>query len=326
MKTALVIPTIRETSIKQFLEAWQCGPDHWGNTKNWDHIIVVEDNPEKTFNIKVDHHVSWKEIEDDLKEDAWVISRRDSAIRCYGFLLAHRLGADFVFTLDDDCLPTKEYEVDTYAFVKKHLRNIGNTPKWISSVPHQRTRGLPYKNFGLLNNVAFSVGLWEGVPDLDSLNYLACPDTKLQLPPTRVMPTGQYFPFCGMNFAFRKEVSPLTYFPLQGEGRPFRRFDDIWFGVIAKKVCDHLGLFMTCGEPYVHHYKASDPFVNLVKEAPGIAYHEAFWEIIDSIVLRSHSPLDCMYEIGNDLQNEDGEYLKDLGRAISTWCSFYSNP
>ena len=317
MKTALVVPTIRETSIKQFLKSWRSGPN------KWDQIFVVEDNPKKTFNIDVDHHVSWEEIEEDLGEDAWVISRRDSAIRSYGFLLAYRSGADYIFTLDDDCI---EPNFITH-LVDQHIKNMEETPKWIGSVPDQRTRGLPYKNFGKAKNIMFSVGLWQGNPDLDAMQTLTCPNTELKLPKTRVMPVGQYFPICGMNLAFKREVCPLAYFPLQGEGRPFRRFDDIWFGVIAKKVCDHLGLLMTCGEPYVYHSKASDPFTNLVKEAPGIAYNEVFWEIIDSIVLRSSTPLDCMYEIGNDLQNEDGcEYLKDLGRAISTWCSFYSNP
>jgi reversibly glycosylated polypeptide/UDP-arabinopyranose mutase len=316
MKTALVVPTNRENSIKRFLDTWKCGPN------KWDHIIIVEDNPTKTFKLDVDHHVSWAEIEDDLGTDAWVFSRRDSAIRSYGFLMAYRLGADYIFTLDDDCYPAGI----EYQFIEKHIDNIENTPKWIESVPGQRTRGLPYKNFGKAKNIMFSIGLWEGHPDYDAILSLSGAPTNIQLPKSRIMPIGQYFPICGMNMAFKREVCPLAYFPLQGEGRPFRRFDDIWFGVIAKKICDHLGLLMVCGEPYIYHSKASDPFVNLVKEAPGIAYHEQFWQSIDEIVLRSNSIMDCMYEVGNDLQNWGDEYQKDLGLAISTWCSLFPNP
>ena len=43
---ALVVPTIRLASIKNFL-------DLWNPIKDWDVTIVVEDNPEKTFDIDV---------------------------------------------------------------------------------------------------------------------------------------------------------------------------------------------------------------------------------------------------------------------------------
>ena len=44
-----------------------------------------------------------------------------------------------------------------------------------------------------------------------------------------------------MSLAFRIEALPLMYLPLMGEGQPYDRFDNIWGGVIAKRVCDHLG-------------------------------------------------------------------------------------
>lgn len=311
MRSALVVPTNRQYSAQRFIDKWKASGVHF------DHWILVEDGPTKSFEADVDTHVSWKEIEEDLKEDAWIISRRDSAIRSYGFLLAHRLGVKNVFTLDDDCYPLAN------TFVIDHVMNLERTPKWISSVPDQRTRGLPYKNKGWASNVMLSVGLWEGVPDYDSIQMLSMAPYLTELPKTRVMPAGQYFPICGMNMCMRSELLPLTYFPLMGEGYPYRRFDDIWFGIICKKVCDHLHWLITCGEPYINHSKASDPFVNLEKEAPGIVKNEYFWEIIDQISLTGSSPTECMYEIGESLKTHGDPYISKVGEAIIVWTNHF---
>ena len=49
---------------------------------------------------------------------------------------------------------------------------------------------------------------------------------------------------------------------------------DMWAGWCVKKICDHLGLGVKTGLPYVFHSKASNPFVNLRKEYKGI-----FWQV-----------------------------------------------
>lgn len=319
MKTALVVPTIREECITKFLEEW----DLFGVV--WDDVIVVEDNPSKSFDINLRHHYSWAEIEEDLKDDAWIISRRDSSIRSYGFLVAYRLGAEVIYTLDDDCYPVR-VTTSNNRFVETHIENLYQTSKWIEAVPGQRTRGMPYKNLGVAKNVALSVGLWEGVPDFDAIQTLSGEDQNIKLPETRVMPIGQYFPICGMNMAFKRHFLPACYFPLQGEGYPYRRFDDIWMGVVAKKVADHLGLMITCGRPYIFHSRASDPFTNLVKEAPGVKFHETFWEVIDKIELTSRDVIGCMRQIGVMLSRSEDEYVKKLGSAIMTWCKVLTSP
>ena len=312
---ALVVPTIREKSIIEFLKCWN-------DVKDWDVTIVVEDNPEKTFQSDVDFHYCWKDIEGDLKNLSWIISKRDSAIRSYGFYKAYQLGADYIFTIDDDCLP-----VDGVKFCEQHICNLESTPKWCESVLGYRTRGLPYKNLGKLENVKFSLGLWQGVPDFDAIHMLADNVSSINIPKTRVMPKNQYFPFCGMNFAFKRDVTPLAYFPLMGEGYTFNRFDDIWFGVICKKICDHLNYHITCGSPCVHHSKASNPFDNLIKEANGIKFNEEFWTIIENIQLQGVDPSTCMNEVGLFLEKQFKEniYIKKLGQAIQNWVSIFTN-
>lgn len=313
----LVVPTIREDCIKRFLRAWDTPDQNWGS------IIVVEDNPDRTFDIQGVKHYCWKDIDADLGKDAWIISRRDCAIKCYGILQASRLEPDFIFVLDDDCYPWSDSFVE--GFQDKHVKNLLQTPKWVESVPGVRTRGLPYFNQGTLSTVKFSVGLWKGVPDFDAITCMAHGIPTHFTPPvgTRVIAPGQYFPFCGMNFAMKADAAVMCYFPLMGLSSPYGRFDDIWFGIIAKKICDHLGFHITCGEPWVLHEKASNTLNNLVKEAPGVKMHETLWEKIDQIPLTGNSPKACMLEIGDHLGYDEDGYLSKLGRAICVWANLF---
>jgi len=311
MNNILVVPTIREDCLKEFLHAWRF--------ELFDKIIVVEDNPNITFHTEFVHHYSWKEIQEEWGDDSWIISKRDSAIRSWGFWKAYQLGADVIFTLDDDCYPLPEEP-----FISTHVSNLENTPKWTELIPGLRTRGLPYYNMGTLPVVA-NIGLWTNIPDLDAIQQISKPISNFKPDvKTRVMPQGQYFPFTGMNFCFKREVAVLSYFPLMGEGQPYRRFDDIWFGIIFKKICDHLEYPISVGHPFVEHRKASHPIVNLVKEAPGIQMNETFWEVIDKIELKAQTPKSCMEEIGMSLYScPNDSYLRRLGKAITVWVKHF---
>lgn len=310
----LVVPTIREDCIHEFLNAW--------DILNWE-IIVVEDNPKPTFRLLGDaKRFSWEDIDKELGNRSWIISRHDTAIKSFGFWKAYQMGADYIFTLDDDCMP-----VDGVLHIEEHFDNLENTVRWTRSVPGQRTRGIPYHNQGHADNVALSVGLWTGVPDFDSVYTLGSSPGEIELPKyNQLVARGQYFPMCGMNLCFKREITPLMYFPLMGDGQPYRRFDDIWCGIIAKKIMDHLNLLVSVGKPFIHHKKASNVFTNLVKEAPGIATNENFWETIDGIDLTETSVLGCMIETGEELEKSDDAYLKKLGQAVLTWCSLFSTP
>jgi hypothetical protein len=289
--------------------------------------LVVEDGPERTIEppataVEV---FSWKEIEAELPEP-WIISRRDSGIRAFGFWKAWQLGAECIFTLDDDCHPAGE------DVVAGHLRNLHETPSWESSVPGLRVRGLPYRNFGGPLPVDVSVGLWVGSPDLDAVQTLAndVPEAAGNLISgvrSRVMPSEQYFPMSGMNLAVRREAACLMYFPPMGADSPYGRFDDIWCGLVVQRICRHLRRSIVCGRPLVDHRRASDPFANLVKEAPGIDANERMWERIDAVELRGETPAACMRDLGVGLlasANGDG-YVERWGRAIHAWCDLFAD-
>jgi reversibly glycosylated polypeptide / UDP-arabinopyranose mutase len=317
----LVVPTNSADRLIDFLHAWSPWP--------WDRVIVVYDAQTASFTLpqplrdQAEDRLelySWAEI-DELAPDPTIFSRQDSAIRSFGFWRSWLAGAEIILTLDDDCYPAGE------DLVAAHRDNLYRTRAWTSSVPGMRVRGMPYRNTGVLTDVHVSVGLWRGIPDLDAVCTLAGP----QHPPidgvqTRVMPSRQFFPMSGMNLAFRRDVACLMYFPPMGVGQPFARFDDIWCGLLLQRICRHLGYSIVCGRPFIDHRRASDPFVNLVKEAPGVAVHEKLWEAIDQLPLTATRPLDCMAEAGRWLADVDDEYLSSWGRAIGGWCQLFTAP
>jgi reversibly glycosylated polypeptide/UDP-arabinopyranose mutase len=306
---ALVLATNRKDAASIFLKAWS-------KELTEVRVIVVHDSDEK-----VDRWYSWHDLDTVPKKQGHIFSRQDSAIKSYGFLQAYRAGAQMIVCLDDDCMPAVPGGPNY--LMREHRNNLFSTPRWCSSIKDERLRGIPYKNLGLAE-VGVSMGLWYGTPDLDAPHMLTAPRVSdygdiLNLG-TRVMPSSQYFPFCGMNFAFKRELTPLMYFPKMGLNSPYGRFDDIWCGIILQKVCRHLGIGITVGSPMIHHSRASNPFNCLVKEAPGIRDNESLWEMIDGIPLLHSTVHGCVRDIaGEFVKTQHTQYVQDWGHNLYTW-------
>jgi hypothetical protein len=84
-----------------------------------------------------------------------------------------------------------------------------------------------------------------------------------------------------MNVCYHRSVIPAAYNLLMGlEVTGLDRFDDIWSGLLLKRVLDYKGWYATTGEPFVRHIKRSDYFTNLRKEALGIHIHEHLWDYL----------------------------------------------
>ena len=115
---------------------------------------------------------------------------------------------------------------------------------------------------------------------------------------------------------------------------PFDRFGDIWSGIIAKRICDHLGWAVGTGTPYIHHDRASDPFKNLRKEANGIELNETFWERVHAVELPDRAALDgaedpaaaCYRSVARVIGtwgDEHSAYWAHLGRAMARWADLF---
>lgn len=319
----LVVPTIRSLD---FLSAWvglleEC------------HLIVIEDNPIKQIHapkggFKNAYHYSWEDIRKDFEKDEWIFSRRNAGIRCYGFWKAYQLGADIIITLDDDCYPVDK------DFIARHKTNLSlRAPeKWTTTFPHPDflyTRGFPYEARNKYP-VVISHGLWSNKMDLDARTQLRHPDVNTPPYPSTLnfIPKGQFFPMSSMNLAFRREVVPLMYFPLMGSDPGgnlwgYDRFDDIWAGIFAKKICDHLRLGVVSGSPFVEHKKASDVQKNLEKEKAGLAVNEKLWRIVDEVELEQSAPALCYQELAQKIRFPKEQYFEKLREAMLIWAGKY---
>jgi hypothetical protein len=337
-KITVVVASNRQECVQEFLRAWSPPP--------WDETIVIEDAPQRSFDLAVSylhciHHFSWAEIDADADVGAPApFSHRDSAIKMYGFWVAMRQQADIIIALDDDCYPCGPLG----KFTADHLAALSPRARWIPSVDASPTRGVPYFDVGMIDGAVANMGLWRGEADYDApqtlaLHRLGCLDHSYEpRSGNRLMHPQHYWPFCGMNIAFRREIAPLMYFPKMGEGSPYRRFDDIWGGIILQRCCRHLSLSLAVGDPQIRHVRASDPLVNLEKEAPGIRANELFWKIIEAAPLdaeRQVTPLTCAEAIAGHLTwagQHDVElaknptlapYLVEEGTRMRAWCDMF---
>lgn len=321
IRATIVVPSIREREIHRFLDAWS---EHFRGHD----LIVVEDNPERTFSLPSEvHHVSWREIEADLGDDAWIVPRRTDAVRNYGLLLAGRAQPDLIITLDDDCYPSEAQGTEEENFVEAHWRKLGtsggNLPvldTMFSAEAAVRPRGYPKVELELPTMV--NHGLWNGVPDLDGETQLRNEELRITFPPHSLqVPPGILFPMCGMNLAFRPEALPLVYYLPMGRGQPYHRFADIWCGWILKKVCDRLGWSVRTGAPYVFHSRASDARRNMELESHGLEMNDRLWHLVDDTEITGESPMDCLESLYRAIcERIGGEYWESCARAARTWC------
>lgn len=344
---ALVIATNRPDAFCAWFNAWKTQLD---GIK----VYVVEDQPEKSdalkflSTVKRWKHYAWDDVDRNLGSKSWIIPRRTSAIKSYGFMQARADGADYIWTLDDDCFPETKGNRAPYVHTLKHIMETSQADdSWFNTIESTGLypRGYPYGIRQDKKPVMIHHGLWSGVPDLDGITALEHHERRLgPANGWEVVPTGKFFAMCGMNLVFRTEMTPAMYFGLQGqmvskqqrlrelgepEKLPFDRFDDIWAGLFAKKIADYLGYAVTSGGPSILHTKLSDPTMRVIKEGPGIAANEILWQVVRDFDLTCGSVRDCYDELALMVDSAAGdlpypEYWKKLSDAMHEWAMMFN--
>jgi len=361
----LIVPSIREESLQRFISEWdRREPQDKGTTL----MIIEDNPEmtfELAASDWVEEHWSWLDIELDLGSRSWIIPRRSDTVRSYGYYKCWTYTTrkhDVTFmTLDDDCYPERHeiFQPDDESLYQRHIEQMTNKSRWFNTLNSGKPRGIPFKNVGE-REVVLNHGLWMNVLDYDAPTQLVDAFREEFSYDNRIVPAGQYFPLCGMNVAWHKKITVLMYHLLMGcvnvtampknhadnvrknciaagsftagavqlYKLPYDRFGDIWCGILMKKVCDHLGLAVTSGIPYIHHDRASDPFTNLIKEANGLKVNEIFWERVDKMTLLSTNPVDCYAELGQQMKlafadQEHAWYFDMLGDAMVIWAGLF---
>ena len=269
----IVIPTIRsEEFFEKFL-------DNWREEFRGCHIIVVEDREKKKLTRLLNQYegiftydiYDWRDIDKDLGKDSWIIPRQTDCVRSYGYLKALQNKPLFIVTLDDDVKPI-EGHIRTFAnnlFYKKYQsREFFNT-----LINGKLPRGT-YEDG--LSGCDLVHGGWLGSPDLSAKEQTKESWKSKWLDFAKgLIPQGTYFSLCGMNIAWRPEITKYMYFGLQGNKYPIDRCGDIWCGYwLAKNK-----VRVYTGEPFCYHDRASNLWSNTVKEvnAEQMSYHFLRW-------------------------------------------------
>lgn len=313
--TTVIVPTIRERNMVDWLARWE------SQLKDC-RIIVIEDNPAKTFRLEskslaIDHYC-WQDIEADLGDNAWIIPRGTGCIRSFGLIKAWQQNPEMIITMDDDCYPDDE------DYLQKHASALFERQypqRWFQHAQTVRVRGVPM-NLAMSKPVV-NMGLWSHVPDLDGITQIEYPDVRLAKSNfSFAVPFGYYAPISSMNVAFRMEAIPASYFLLMGKAYEYDRFGDIWMGVFVKKICDHLGAGIVGGDPYVRHERASDPYKNRQKEESGIPINEQLWQDVDKIRLSGNNFAECYISLAEQLPVYS-EYWSKLKQAMRIWAELF---
>lgn len=218
--------------------------------------------------------------------------------------------------------------------LEQHIQNLltPSTPYFFNTLydPFREgcdfVRGYP---FSLREGVttAVSHGLWLNIPDYDAPTQLVKPAERNTRYVDMVMtvPKSTLFPMCGMNLAFDRElIGPAMYFGLMGDGQPLGRYDDMWAGWCMKVICDHLGLGVKTGLPYIWHSKASNPFTNLKKEYKGIFWQEEIIPFFQTLVFPEEcvDVFACYLYLADKVKESLGHldpYFGKLADAMVTW-------
>lgn len=322
MKIAVVVP--HHLDNLDFLINWE----EFNNSNVFLYIVEDKDNRETSVPDCLKNFVIYthKDIQKDLGKDSWIIPFKTSAIRSYGYYKAWQDGCDVIMTLDNDCYP----ETDNY-WIKGHIHNLlsETTLNWVSSVPDRNlpTRGFPYK-IRNKSEIALSHGLWSNVPDFDGIDMLKNPDVRFdRCLEKKVIPINNYYPMCGMNLAWKRDITPLMYFGLQGYEYGFDQYDDLTAGLFSKKILDYLGLGVISGYPSVEHRKQSNAFVNLSKQAPGLLMWENLWKEVDNIKLTKKTVPELYEELAKKLpktiEGDVDNWLSKQKEAMIIWSKLF---
>ena len=297
MPLCVVLPTHRSENFAAWLEAWQ--PLF---SKHRIKLFVIEDHPEPSIKLP------------ELDFPAVVYTRADipdfiptatGSCRSYGLLKAYQEGFDAI-TLDDDCRPhgdpiaaykdawASPWPVSNY-FDVGHTFGLG-----------EYMRGYPFKDRNQAQAL-IQYGGWHNVPDFDAVTQQ---EYELGGKPidgykfderVLAMPIGVGFTGCIMNVAIKHAAIPLMYQLIMGNERVgYDRWDDIWSGLFAKKICDHLRIpILINGRASIIHTRASDTATNLQKEQGGYLLNEFLWERLQSIELEGKDILSCYEELAS---------------------------
>lgn len=263
------------------------------------------------------------------------LSFKGTSCKNFGYLVSKK---QYVFTLDDDCVPAQDPAGDAVNPLLQHVTNLKNpsTPLFFNTLydPYRDgadfVRGYPFSlREGL--PTAISHGLWLNVPDYDPPTHILKPtelNTKY-VDAVVTIPKNVLFSLSGINIAFdRSLVGPAMYMAQVGSviGEQLRcnGIEDLWAGLCCKVICDHFSYGVKSGLPYVWRNKTEHHGAALHKDYKGFQWMEQIVPFFQTVRLSSNALTvqDCYLELANHVKSKltvlDPSFGK-LAASMEAW-------
>lgn len=315
--------------------------DEWKSVFSRFHLIIVKD-PDLKEELKIppgfDVQVYTKSDIDKVVGSSAIHLFSGYSCRYFGYLVSKK---KYIISIDDDCVPAKDDKGQLVDVVAQHVNNLSTpaTPFFFNTLydPYRKgadfVRGYP---FSLRSGVtcALSCGLWLNLADYDAPTQALKPaernsryvDAVLTVPARSLMPVS------GINIAFNREVVGPALLPglrLEREGKVrWETVEDLWCGLCVKVVCDHLGIGVKTGIPYVWRNERGDAIESLKKEWEGVKLMEEVVPFFQSVRLSQAAVTaeDCMIEMAAAVQERLGPVHSVFARvaeAMVEWVKLW---
>ena len=278
------------------------------------------------------------DIERRLGQKSWIFNGQATEARSFGFLLCRKR---FVFTIEEGILVGQKPDGEAIDAVQQHVRNLitPSTPFFFNTLydPYcsgsDFVRGYP---FTLRQGVptALSHGLWRNIPDYDAPTRMCKPLERNDRYVDAVMtiPKGTLFPMSGRNVAFdRTLIGPLMYFGTSVDDAPAFFYPDMWAGWCSKVICDHLGLGIKSGLPYVFCNKdPEEPLKELESERSAMLLQEEIIPFFQHVQLspESNNAVLCYIELADKVREQLASidpFFEKLGSAMKIWIEVWDD-
>ncbi|XP_017626501.1 probable UDP-arabinopyranose mutase 5 isoform X3 [Gossypium arboreum] len=294
------------------------------------HLIIVKD-PDLKEELKIPEgfnlDVYGKPDIDQVVGSSTSILFSGYSCRYFGYLVSRK---KYIISVDDDCLPARDPKGFLVDAVAQHIRNLTNpaTPFFFNTLydPYAEgadfVRGYPFSLRGGVK-CALSCGLWLNLADHDAPTQAlkARQRNSRYVDAVMTVPAGSLIPISGINIAFEREAVGPALVPalkLAGEGKcRWETMEDIWSGLCVKVVCDHLGLGVKTGLPYIWRTDRGDPIASLKKEWEGVKLMEEVIPFFQSVRLPREATTveECIVEVANAVKERLGSMDPVFARA-----------
>lgn len=350
MKACVVFCSIRSTKAFQ---------EYANNFSKYGHkpdVIVVDESGETRDHIKAQLKGFPTEFFGARERGAWfkihklqdeIVPAKTTDVVGFSLLVAYPRKYDMIVFVDDDTYP-----IEGTDFLGEHWRSlnsrnmkvVGSSNRWVKPYGLPYGRGFPYvlrrsetyspeqeKRIGAVLNM----GLWNGVPDLNAMDYLFFGSVEGTTVPhewfgtSEILAKNCFFALSRMNIAFKPKIIPAFY---QGTGNEFGigRYGDVFSGLFIMKIAAHLGDNVSFGVPVcLHRKEPRDVFKDINAELEAVKLNETLWTVLDKIKLSKKSYSECYLELAKGLELHKDvfhlpNYILYLANRMKNWVSAVS--